>query len=128
MSSNVQHSTYREGVMAIIFKKNMGKQRRHKFGAIPCERDGKRFPSKLERSYYDRLQLLQKSGEVLFFLRQIPFDLPGKVRYVCDFQVFYANGEISFVDTKGRDTALSQTKRKMVEELYPITIEIVSKV
>lgn len=113
--------------MAIKFiKPKMGT--RHKFGAIPCERDGLKFPSKLERSYYDRLQILQKTGEVLFFLRQIPFDLPGKVRYVCDFQVFYSNGDVSFVDTKGKDTALSQTKRKMVEDLYPVTIEIVSKV
>jgi|LNAP01.1.fsa_nt_gb hypothetical protein len=113
--------------MTIQFFRPKGRPK-HKFGAVPCERDGKKFPSKLERRYYDKLQILQKAGEVLFFLRQIPFDLPGKVRYVCDFQVFYANGEISFIDTKGKDTALSQTKRKMVEDLYPITIEIVSKV
>jgi len=114
--------------MSIVFKKTFGRRPRHKFGAIPCERDGKKFPSKLERSYYDKLLILQKTGEVLFFLRQIPFDLPGKVRYVCDFQVFYANGEISFIDTKGKDTALSQAKRKMVEDLYPVTIEIVSRI
>lgn len=101
---------------------------RHKFGAVRCERDGKKFPSKLEARYYDKLRLLQNSGQVLFFLRQIPFDLPGKIKYVCDFQVFYSNGDISFVDTKGKDTVLSQTKRKMVEELYPVTIEIVSKI
>ena len=100
---------------------------KHKFGAVRCERDGKKFPSKLEARYYDRLRLLQNSGQVLFFLRQIPFDLPGNTRYVCDFQVFYSNGDISFVDTKGKDTTLSQTKRKMVEELYPVTIEIVTK-
>lgn len=40
---------------------------KHKFGAIPCERNGKKFPSKLERRYYDKLQILQKTGEVLFF-------------------------------------------------------------
>ena len=48
---------------------------KHKFDAIPCERDGKKFPSKLERRYYDKLQILQKAGEVLFFLRQITLDL-----------------------------------------------------
>ncbi|MBM3184307.1 MAG: DUF1064 domain-containing protein [Chlamydiae bacterium] len=100
---------------------------RHKFGAVRCERDGKKFPSKLEARYYDKLRMLQTCGQVLFFLRQIPFDLPGNTRYVCDFQVFYSNGDISFVDTKGKDTTLSQTKRKMVEELYPVTIEIVTK-
>lgn len=113
--------------MTIRFLKST-RRPRHKFGAIRCERDGKKFPSKLEARYYDKLLALQASGQVIFFLRQIPFDLPGSVRYVCDFQVFYSNGEVSFIDTKGKDTPLSQAKRKIVEDLYPIRIEIVSKV
>ena len=115
-------------MIPIKFCKSSKRRLTHKFGAIPCERDGKRFPSKLEARYYDRLLTLRNSGQVLFFLRQIPFDLPGKVKYICDFQVFYANGEVSFIDTKGKDTPLSQAKRKIVEELYPVRIEIVSKV
>lgn len=104
------------------------KVNKHKFGAISCERDQKKFPSRLERRYYDQLKIRQASGEVVFFLRQIPFDLPGNVRYVCDFQVFLNDGTVQFVDTKGRDTTLSIAKRKMVEDLYPVTIEIVTKV
>jgi hypothetical protein len=105
-------------------RKNM----KHKFGAISCVRDQKKFPSKLERHYYDLLVNRQKCGDVIFFLRQVPFDLPGGVRYVVDFQVFLANGEVEFVDTKGKDTALSIAKRKMVEDLYPIEILIVTRV
>ncbi len=101
---------------------------RHKFKAVSCERDQKKFPSRLERRYYDQLKLRQKSQEVVFFLRQVPFDLPGNVRYVCDFQVFLADDTVEFVDTKGRDTAMSIAKRKMVEELYPVKIKIVTKV
>jgi hypothetical protein len=104
------------------------KRQRHKFGAISCERDGKKFPSKLERAYYDKLKVMRESGEVLFFLMQTPFQLPGNVKYVVDFTVFWANGEVSFVDTKGRDTPVSSMKRKQVESLYPVTIEIVKKV
>jgi len=107
-----------------IFKRT----HRHKFGAVRCERDEKKFPSKLERRYYDQLKIRQASGEVVFFLRQIPFDLPGNVRYLCDFQLFLANGSIEFVDTKGRDTPLSIAKRKMVEDLYPVEIKIVTRV
>jgi hypothetical protein len=113
--------------MTVRFLKPVGRPR-HKFGAVRCERNGKKFPSKLEARYYEKLLTLQASGRVLFFLRQIPFDLPGSVRYVCDFQVFYPNGEVSFIDTKGKDTPLSQAKRKIVEDLYPIRIEIVSKI
>lgn len=101
---------------------------KHKFGAVRCERDQKKFPSRLERKYYDLLKLQQSRGEVIFFLRQVPFDLPGNVRYICDFQVFFADDTIEFIDTKGRDTAMSIAKRKIVEDLYPVEIKIVTKV
>lgn len=99
----------------------------HKFKAIACERHGIKFPSKLERSYYDLLNQLQKAGKVLFFLRQVGFDLPGNKRYFADFMVFYSNGEVEIVDTKGVDTSVSKLKRDQVENLYPVTIQIVKK-
>ena len=83
------------------YKQISRKRVKHKFKAIRCESDGKSFPSKLERNYYNQLKLRQQSGEVLFFLCQIPFLLPGKVKYVCDFAVFLADGNVEFVDTKG---------------------------
>lgn len=101
---------------------------KHKFGAVSCERDGKKFPSRLERRYYDQLKIRQASGEVVFFLCQVPFELGGGVKYVCDFQVFLSDGTVEFVDTKGRDTTLSIAKRKIVEDLYPVEIKIVTKV
>ena len=100
----------------------------HKFKAIACQRDGINFPSKLERSYYDLLNQLQAGGQVLFFLRQVGFDLPGKKRYFADFMVFYTNGEVEVVDTKGMDTNISKLKRDQVESIYPIKIKVVKKV
>lgn len=111
-----------------IKKMKKKKRLKHKFGAIRCERRDIKFPSKLERRYYDHLNILIASGEVLFFLRQPAFDLPGKVRYFADFQVFWSDGTVDFVDTKGRDTTISLAKRKMVEALYPVEIKIVTKV
>ena len=101
---------------------------KHKFGAVRCEREGIKFPSMLERNNYDQLKHRQNAGDVLFFLRQPSFDLPGKVRYVADFLVFLKDGTVEFVDTKGKDTAVSIAKRKMVEDLYPISLKIVKKV
>lgn len=109
-------------------RKKKKKVLKHKFKAIRCERNGIKFPSKLERSYYDQLRLWQKSGKVIFFLRQVGFDLPGKVRYFCDFIVFWDDGTVDVVDTKGRDTPISIMKRKQVETIYPIEIKIVKKV
>jgi hypothetical protein len=103
-------------------------QIRHKFGAIRCQRDEIKFPSKLERAYYDQLKLRQRAGDVLFFLRQCPFDLPGGVRYLADYQLFLSDGTVEFIDVKGKDTPLSIAKRKIVEDLYPVEIKVVSKI
>lgn len=101
----------------------MAKRFKHKFRAIPTEEDGIRFDSKKEAKRYRELKLLVGAQEVVFFLRQVPFHLPGGVTYRCDFQVFWANGEVSFEDVKGMRTPLYITKKKQVEALYPITIE-----
>ena len=101
---------------------------RNKYHAIPVEQDNMRFDSKLEARYYAALKVLVRSGQVAYFLRQVPFHLPGKVTYRCDFQVFWKEGVVSYVDVKGRDTPMSRLKRKQVEDLYPVKIELVSKV
>jgi hypothetical protein len=99
---------------------------RHKFNAVRVEKDDQKFDSKLEARYYDSLKLQQRAGLIIFFLRQVPFHLPGKVKYISDFQIFHADGSVSFVDVKGQDTPLSILKRKQVEALYPVTIEVVT--
>lgn len=96
---------------------------RHKFNSVSVIRDGIRFQSKKEARYYDELKLKVKAGMVIFFLRQVPFDLPGNVKYRVDFQEFHADGDVKFVDVKGHRTPEYITKKKMVEALYPITIE-----
>lgn len=99
---------------------------RHKYSAVATEVDGIKFSSKKEARYYAGLKLRRAAGEVVQFLRQVPFHLPGGVRYVCDFLEFHADGSVHFVDTKGMETAEFKAKRKMVEALYaPIVIEVV---
>lgn len=103
----------------------LNKPLRHKFNAKASVKDGIRFASLAEGRFYDNLKLLQQAGEVLFFLRQVPFHLPGNVRYVVDFVVFGADGSIKFIDVKGMITKEFAMKKKMVEALYPIEIELV---
>jgi len=100
------------------------KVNRHKFNARPTVADGIRFDSKKEARYYHDLKLLQQVGEIVFFLRQVPFHLPGGVVYRCDFQEFHKDGTVRFVDVKGVQTKDFKAKKKMVEALYPVTIEI----
>jgi hypothetical protein len=95
---------------------------RHKFNAKPTVVDGVRFSSKKEAAYDAQLQMAKKSGQLLFYLRQVPFALPGGVAYRCDFLEFWANGEARFVDVKGMKTPMYTLKKKQVEEIYPVTI------
>lgn len=95
---------------------------RHKFHAKPTELDGIKFSSKKEAKRYSELKMLKDSSEVLFYLRQVPFHLPGNVRYVCDFMVFWSNGEITIEDVKGMKTDMYIVKKKILEDTYPIHI------
>lgn len=95
---------------------------KHKFNAKRTERDGFKFDSKKEAEYYDKLCMMKESGNVVFFLRQVPFHLPGNVTYKVDFVEFWSDGSIMFVDVKGMRTPEYITKKKLVEAIYPIKI------
>ena len=95
---------------------------KHKFRAIPTELDGIKFASKKEARRYRELRLLEKSGELLFFLRQVPFHLPANVKYVCDFLCFWKDETVTIEDVKGIKTSLYILKKKQVEATYPVKI------
>lgn len=95
---------------------------RHKFNAKPVTIDSIRFSSKKEAKRYQELNLLKSTGEVLFFLDQVPFRLPGGVKYRCDFLVFWADGTVTIEDVKGMKIEPYPTKKKILEALYPIEI------
>jgi len=100
---------------------------KHKFNAKQAsDSQGVKYSSKLERKHAERLILLQKAGQVLFFLRQVPFSLPGNTSYRADFMVFWANGDCTVEETKGLDLPMGKLKRKQVEDIYPITIKVVT--
>ena len=112
------------------WKEKINGKKKHKYNATACESDGVKFPSKLERSYYERLIAAVSRQEVDFFLRQVPFHLPGNVKYLVDFVVFYwgnapHHNSVEYVDVKGKMTPMSILKIKQVEALYPVKIKIV---
>ena len=96
---------------------------KHKFKAQPTNIDGIRFDSKKEAKYYQELLIRQRVGDVVFFLRQVPFHLPGGVVFRCDFQEFLNDGTVRFIDVKGYRTKEYIIKKKQVEDLYPVKIE-----
>ena len=96
---------------------------RSKYGAKKTEVDGIKFDSQKEAKYYIFLKQLKQAGEVVLFLMQVPFILPGAIRYRLDFQVFYADGRIEWVDVKGVITDVYRIKKAQVEEIYGIEIK-----
>ncbi len=97
---------------------------RHKYSAKRTELDGIKFASKKEARRYEELKLLQISGDVVFFLRQVPLFLPGGIKHVIDYLIFWSSGTVTFEDVKGYDTPQGKMKRTMVEAIYPIKIEL----
>lgn len=95
--------------------------RPNKFHAVICEAYGIKFRSKRERRRYLELMALKADGEC-WFLRQVPFHLPGNVKYVLDFLIFWKGGQMTFEDVKGRRLPLYILKKKQVEALYPVRI------
>ena len=100
----------------------------NKYGNKKTVVDGITFDSIAESIYYQNLKILVSTGFVKYFLRQVQFDLPGGVKYKCDFKVAWKGGAIEYVDVKGHVTAMFKLKKKQVEAIYPIKIKCVKRV
>lgn len=124
-----------ENLEAARSVKSVKAKKASKFGNQPVLIDGQRFDSKLEGKRYLELKLMKAAGEVLYFLRQVPFLLPGGVIYRVDFEVIYPLKHakdpravwIGWEDCKGHDKRESMNKIKMVKDLYGVTVELVRK-
>jgi hypothetical protein len=104
-----------------------GYKPQHKFSAKQVKHEGENFASKLEFAYKKHLDLMQKAGEVVFYLTQVPIRLPGGTKYVVDFLVFNSDNSVHFIDTKGVETDTFKIKKREIEALYPFEIDIVKR-
>ena len=113
---------YTQAQLKALFGKAAGGG--NKYNATKTQVDGITFDSKKEANYYIGLKQQQRAGVVLYFHRQVRFDLPGNTAYRVDFQIFYPGGAVRYVDVKGHKTKEFIRAKKQVEATYPITIEI----
>lgn len=103
-------------------------KKKPKYRNVPAmSADGKRFDSKLERDYYEQLVLRWKAGDILWFVRQVNFELEGGVKYRCDFLVVTPAG-VDVVDTTGMLTRTKINKLKQVRARYGIEVQLVRSV
>jgi len=127
MTKNVLRLTDAEYADLIAGRKNLITEpvKTNKFHAQQTEADGIKFHSKKEARYFRELQARQHMGEIKFFLMQVPFRLPGNVKHYLDFMAVRPDGQIEYIEAKGRDLPMGKLKRKQVEELYGIKIVVV---
>ena len=120
------------------FQKNSGRlakdegkaPKKRKYANVRTQVDGIWFDSKLEARRYVELKLLQRTGQVEYFLMQVPFHLPGGVVYKVDFFIKWRTTmlrppHITLEDTTGKDMQAKTNKIKQVKALYGLDVEIV---
>ena len=106
----------------------MKRGRRSKYGSVRTSYNGQVYDSAKEAEFAHGLDLLKEAGGVLWWDRQVPFDVQvaGKkvCRYIADFAVRYADAPdvVHYIDTKGFHTRIYRLKKKLVEAAYGILI------
>ncbi len=92
---------------------------------------GHNHPSKLEASYCQQLQMLQKNGDIIAFESQKKYELRVNGKLIgChkpDFTVIDMNGKVSVHETKGMSTSDWILRKNLFEALYPDIPYIVVK-
>ena len=101
-------------------------RKRPKYGNRITVVDGKKFGSQHEADYY--LSVLWPrwmAGELVLLARQVPFDLPGGIRYIADFVTVDTAGRVEVIDAKSAITKKNRTyinKKKQMKAIWKIDI------
>ena len=102
------------------------KPKRVKYGNYRMGIDGKKFDSKHEAGVYIMLMQRVNAGELKCVLRQVPFDLPGGIRYIADFVTIRPDMRIeAVIGAKSEATKKNRVyinKKKQMKAIYGIEI------
>lgn len=103
-----------------------GSGKRAKYGNRKITVDGMKFDSQHEADYYfSVLWPRWMAGELVLLARQVPFDLPGGIRYIADFVTVDTGGRVEVIDAKSPATKKNRTyinKRKQMKAIWRIDI------
>lgn len=101
-------------------------RKRPKYGNRITVVDGKKFGSQHEADYYfSVLWPRWMAGELVLLARQVPFDLPGGIKYIADFVTVDAAGRVEVIDAKSAITKKNRTyidKKKQMKAIWGIEI------
>ncbi|MBQ8087040.1 MAG: DUF1064 domain-containing protein [Clostridia bacterium] len=118
--NNLHHT---EGLSMVAGDKT---KRKSKYGNHKIEINGMKFDSKHEAEIFLQLDARRRAGELKCVLRQVPFDLPGGIRYIADFVTILPDMRIEGVyDAKSAATKQNRVyinKRKQMKVCWGIEI------
>ena len=102
-------------------------RRRSKYGNRKVEIDNMRFDSRHEAGVWLMLQQRVRAGELKLVMRQVPFDLPGGIRYIADFVAVRPDMTIeAVIDAKSEITKKNRVyinKKKQMKACLGIEIK-----
>ena len=96
--------------------------KRGKYNNVKVEQAGRVYDSKREAARAGELKLMQKAGKIVGFAEQVPFILPGGVKYIADFVILERDGTYTVEDSKGMRTSVYVIKKKLMKQTYGIEI------
>lgn len=97
-----------------------------KYRNQPMIYNGIRYHSKKEAEYAQSLDLLQRTGDLKWWTRQVPFYLPSGIKLVVDFGLCRKDGTFHLVEVKGMETQLWRVKMKLLKHFYPLAeVEVI---
>lgn len=103
-------------------------QRKTKYGNTETRRGDKRFDSKHEAAVYEELRLRCLAGEYLGLGLQVPFYLPGGIKYIADFVAFLPGGGYMVMDAKSEATRKDKVYRLKKKQMAAcLGLEIIEK-
>ena len=95
----------------------------NKYKAKKQEYNGHTYDSKREAAYAQTLDLMIKSGDVIWWKRQHKISIDVGDVHICnyfiDFQVSFSDGRLEFHEVKGFETAVWKLKWKLTKALFP---------
>lgn len=100
--------------------------RRSKYGNRKTMVDGKTFDSKHEAEVYEQLKVQVLAGECRAVACQVPFALPGRIKYVADFVLLHNDGRYSVLDAKSEATRKDKVyrmKKRLMRECLGLEIQ-----
>ena len=112
---------------SVVSVADMDKPKRQKYGNRKVEIDGMKFDSQHEANYYFGVLMPRvKAGELKCVCRQVPFDLPGGIKYIADFVTIRPDMTIeAVIDAKSEVTRKNRVyinKRKQMRACLGIEI------